>query len=790
MLVPAMPEAYRDASRPIDERVEDLCARMTLDEKLAQLGCAWSSELVEDERFSENRARRVLRHGIGQITRIGGGSGLRPAGSAAFANAIQRFLARETRLGIPALVHEESLAGFTARDATQFPQAIGLAATWEPALVEAVARVIREQLLAVGARQTLAPVLDVSRDPRWGRAEETYGEDPYLVGRMGVAYVRGIQGDDLARGVAATGKHFLGYGLSEGGLNHAPAHIGPRELRDVFARPFAEVIAQASLASVMNAYNEVDGLPCGGSAAILDDLLRGELGFEGVVVADYFSVALLESFHAVAADKGEAAQRALEAGIDVELPRLDCYGEPLRRRIEAGALPEALVDRSLRRVLRLKFALGLFECATVDAERAPEVFDTAEQRALARRVARASIVLLKNAGGLLPLERGVARLAVIGPAADDARLLQGDYHYPTHLEMMYRPAEGADAIAPRPDEEETFRPGPWFVPSVTLLQGIRAAVSEASEVRAAPGCGVTGDARQGFAEALEAARWAEVAVVAVGGRSGLTPECTSGEFRDAARLGLTGVQQELVEAVVATGTPTVVVLVNGRPLALPWIAEHVPAVLEAWTPGEEGGSAVADVLFGAADPGGRLPVSLPREVGQVPVYYNHKSGGGRSQMLGDYSDLPVQPLFPFGHGLSYTRFEYGGLSVHPERTPPDRPVQVEVEVRNAGQRAGDEVVQLYVRDVVASVTRPVKQLVGFARVGLAPGETRWVRFTLHPSQLAFHDAALRLVVEPGEVRVLVGASSADVRAEASFAIEGELRVLRPGGIVPTRVEIG
>ena len=767
--------------------MEDLLARMSLDEKLAQLGCAWASELVEGERFCEERARRTLRHGIGQIARIGGGSGLRPAASAAFANAIQRFLAKETRLGIPALVHEESLAGFTARDATQFPQAIGLAATWEPDLVEAVARVIRDQLRAVGARQTLAPVLDVSRDPRWGRAEETYGEDPYLVGRMGVAYVRGIQGDDLARGVAATGKHFLGHGLSEGGLNHAPAHIGPRELRDVFARPFAEAIAQASLASVMNAYNEVDGLPCGGSAAILGDLLRGELGFQGLVVADYFSIALLESFHAVAGDKGEAAQRALEAGIDVELPRLDCYGEPLRRRVEAGALAEALVDRSLRRVLRLKLALGLFEGATVDAERAPEVFDTAEQRALARLVARQSLVLLKNAGGLLPLDPGVARLAVIGPAADDARLLQGDYHYPTHLEMMYQ-RDRARGIDPAPDEA-TFRPGPWFVPTVTLLQGIRAAVSEATQIRAARGCGVTGDAREGFAEALAAARWAEVAVLAVGGRSGLTPECTSGEFRDAARLGLTGRQQELVEAVVGTGTPTVVVLVNGRPLALPWIAEHVPAVLEAWTPGEEGGSAVADVLFGAANPGGRLPVSLPREVGQVPVYYNHKSGGGRSQMLGDYSDLPAQPLFPFGHGLSYTRFEYGGLCVHPERTTPDRPVRVEVEVRNAGRRAGDEVVQLYVRDVVASVTRPVKQLAGFARIGLAPGEARRVRFTLDPSQLAFHDAALRLVVEPGEVRVLVGASSADVRAEACFAIEGAIRLLGPAEIVPTRVEI-
>ena len=788
-----MTEIYRDASQSVDERMEDLLGRMSLEEKLAQLGCVWSTQLVENDAFSPAKAEALLAKGTGHITRIGASTGLRPNESAAFANAIQRHLVEQTRLGIPAIVHEESCAGLTARDATQFPQAIGLASTFEPELIEAMGRVIRAQMLAVGARQTLAPVLDVTRDPRWGRAEETYGEDPYLASRIGVAYVRGVQGEDLARGVAATGKHFLGYGLSEGGLNHAPAHIGARELREVFARPFEAAIREAGLASIMNAYNEIDGLPCGGSKAILEDLLRGELGFDGVVVADYFTTRLLQTFHGVAEDSGEAGQVALEAGLDVELPRLDCYGEPLRERVESGAVALALVDRSVRRVLRMKLELGLFESPYVDEESADSVYQTAEQRALAREIARKSIVLLQNEGDVLPLDPSLSSLAVIGPCADDVRLQQGDYSYPAHLEMIYQP-DGASAAAsdilPRSDEL-AFAPGPYFVPMISLLEGVRAAVSQATQIRVVKGCEITGDAmkEEGFAEAVEAARASQVAIVAVGGKSGLTRDCTSGEFRDAADLRLTGVQQDLVLAVAATGTPTIVVLMNGRVFALAEIAERVAAIVEAWLPGEEGGGAIADVLFGRTNPAGRLPISLPRSVGQVPIYYNHKSGGGRSQMLGDYSDLPTTPLFPFGHGLSYTRFEYGALEVKPLAVSPEATVSIALDVSNTGERAGDEVVQLYLRDPVASVTRPVKQLAGFLRLHLQPGETRRLRFRLDLSQLSFYDTDMRLVVEPGEVRVMVGASSADVRAEASFTIEGKLRELRPADLVATQVEL-
>ena len=788
-----MEPLYKDPAQPGAARLDDLLERMTLEEKLAQLGCVWSTQLVADDRFSIGRARELIPHGTGHITRIGAATGLRPHESAAFANDIQRFLVENTRLGIPAIIHEESVAGLTARDATQFPQAIGLASTWNPTLIEQVGRVIRAQMLAVGARQTLAPVLDIARDPRWGRTEETYGEDPYLASRLGVAYVRGVQGDDLRRGVAATGKHFIGYGCSEGGMNHAPVHLGPRELREVYARPFEAAVREAGLASVMNAYNELDGLPCAGAAAILDDLLRGALGFDGVVVADYYAVVLLHTFHRVAADKAAAARMALGAGLDVELPQLDCYGAPLHEAVQRGDVPLAWVDRAVRRLLHLKLALGLFDDPYVDVPAAPRVYQTAEQRALARRVAQQSIVLLKNAGALLPLDPRLRRLAVIGPCADDIRLLQGDYSYPAHLEIIYKhatrhhDAETTDILPAA--EAVAFHPGPYFVPMVSPLAGIRAAVSRDTAVVYAKGCEIDGADASAIGAAVGAARDAEVAVVFVGGKSGLMPDCTSGEFRDATQLGLTGVQEQLVEAVVGTGTPTVVVLINGRVFALPWIAAHVAAVVEAWLPGEEGGNAIADVLFGAVNPGGRLPMSLPRTVGQVPLHYNHKAGGGRSQMLGDYIDSPTTPLYPFGHGLSYTHFTYADLTVAPTATP-HAALDISVAITNSGQRAGDEVVQLYAHDLVASVTRPVKQLVGFARLHLGPGATARVRFTLDPSQLAYFDAAMRFVVEPGAFRIMVGASSEDIRAEATVVLEGDLRVLSTAELIPTRVEIG
>jgi beta-glucosidase len=761
---------YRDSSQPIDARVRDLQARMTLDEKLAQIGGVWSTSVIEDGRFCEDKARAQLALGTGHLTRIGGATVLGPADSAALANQLQRFLVEETRLGIPAIIHEESCAGYCARDATCFPQAIGLASTWNPTLIEQMTDVIRTQMRAVGAHHALAPVLDVARDPRWGRTEETFGEDPYLIAQMGIAYVRGLQGPDLRTGIIATGKHFVGYGASEGGMNWAPAHLGARELREVFVHPFEAAIKEAKLASMMNAYNEIDGIPLGASKEILHDLLRGELGFDGVVVSDYFTVATLQQYHRIADDEGGAARLALEAGIDVELPALQCYGEPLRRAIEAGQVDVALVDAAVARVLRMKFQLGLFEQPYVDAAKAAAVFDTADQRTLARRLAQQSIVLLKN-DGLLPLKKDVNSLALIGPAADSVRLLQGDYHYPAHLEIMFGEIKEGD-MSPRPGGAINL--AQHFVRMVTLREGIAAAVSPQTTLQCAAGCDVAGNSTAGFPDAVAAARAADIAIVAVGEKSGLVEGCTSGESVDRAGLCLNGVQQQLVEAIVATGTPTVVVVISGRPLALPWIAEHAAALVYAWVPGEEGGTAIVDVLFGDANPSGKLPISLPRGVGQVPVFYNHKPSGGRSHWKGNYADLSTAPLFPFGHGLSYTRFAYSDLAISPQAARAGDVVRIRAAISNVGDRAGEEVVQLYVHDVVAGVTRPVKELKGFVRVALAPGERKTVTFDLAVNQLAFYDRAMRHVVEPGAIEVMIGASSEDIRLTGSFAIVGQV----------------
>src|SRR6266487_6455617 len=463
---------YRDPNASVEERVENLLALMTLDEKLAQLGCLWSTAFVSTGIFDPNIVIEKMPHGIGQVTRIGASTGLRPAESAAYMNAIQQVAVERTRLGIPVIVHEESTGGFCHRDATVFPQGIGLAATWDPVLVRQVAEVIRDQMMAVGARHALAPVLDVARDPRWGRVEETYGEDPVLTGILGTAYVQGLQNNDLREGVAATGKHFLGYSMSEGGRNWGPVQMGPRELREVYAEPFAAVIRNAGLATIMNSYASVDGLPCAGSPAILTELLRDELGFAGVVVADYASVLMLMEHHHVAATRGEAARLALLAGLDMELPEVDCYGAPLKAEVEAGRVPLEVIDTAVRRVLRLKFQLGLFEHPYVDAEAANAAFQTPKQRGLARQAVAESTILLSN-DGVLPLAPTVKRVAVIGPGADDERLLQGDYHYPAHLEVIYAApphVEAEELLVPQ--AAGTYAAGPYFTAHLTHLAGL------------------------------------------------------------------------------------------------------------------------------------------------------------------------------------------------------------------------------------------------------------------------------------------------------------------------------
>jgi beta-glucosidase len=778
---------YRDPNASVQERVENLLALMTLDEKLAQLSCLWSTAFVSTGTFDPDTVAKLMPHGIGQVTRIGASTGLHPQESATLMNAIQQVAVERTRLGIPVIVHEESTGGFCHRDATVFPQGLGLAATWNPNLVKQVAEVIRNQMMAVGARHALAPVLDVARDARWGRVEETYGEEPVLNGIIGTAYVQGLQGDDLREGVAATGKHFLGYALSEGGRNWGPVQCGPRELREVYAEPFAAVIRNAGLTTMMNSYAAVDGLPCAGSHAILTELLREELGFGGVVVADYSSVLMLKEYHHVAATKGEAARQALSAGLDMELPAVDCYGEQLKAEIEARRVPLEVIDTAVRRVLRLKFQLGIFERPYVDAAAASQVFQTPEQRTLTRQAVAESIVLLSN-DGVLPLGPTIKRVAVIGPGADDERLLQGDYHYPAHLEMIYAAPQNVEAEGLMvPQARGSYAPGPYFTPHVTPLAGLRAALGKGVEVRHAKGCEVLGDDRSGFAEAVQVARDADVAVFVVAGRSGLLRPVTVGEGNDATNLDLTGVQQELLEAIFETGTPLVVVVLSGRVHTLSAVATRANALLQVFPPGEEGGNGLADVLTGKVNPSGRLPVSLPRSVGQIPNHVGHRVGGDRAMFFGEYIDSPMSPLFAFGHGLSYTSFAYRDLTIQATNTA--EPVGISIEVCNSRERPGSEVVQLYCRDEVASVARPSRMLLGFARLFLTPGQARRVTFTVHPSRLAFYDSSMRFVTEPGAFTFSVGASSADIRAEQTVTLDGQVAEFRQREIVATQVGV-
>jgi beta-glucosidase len=760
---------WLDPSRDTDERVHELLSRMTLDEKLAQLGSVWSFELLEGTGLALDRARGRLGVGIGQVTRPGGGTNLRPREVATFVNELQRFLVEETRLGIPAILHEETLHGVMARGATCYPQALGQAATWEPGLVEQMAGQIGLRLRATGVGQALAPIFDVARDPRWGRIEETFGEDPYLIASLGCAYVRGVQAVGLdGRAVLATGKHMVGHGLPEGGFNQGPSHIGSRELRDVFLWPFEAAVRTSGLGSMMHAYDDVDGVPCVASRELFRTLLRDRWGFEGIVVSDYIGISHLQTLHRMVDDLGDAAAITLDAGIDVELPVTAAYGEPLEEALASGRIDPARVDEAVARVLRAKFQLGLFDQPYVNPGAADDALDG--ERAVALEIARKSIVLVRNEG-ILPLRRDLRTIAVIGPNADSARNLVGDYAHLVHIETLLegRARAGVGGV----DIPAALQVLDELAGLPTILDAIREHAPTGTTVRYATGTGILDGDDEGIAEAVTMAKGADVAIVVLGEKSGLTEDCTCGEFRDRMDIGLPGRQAELFGAVAATGVPIVLVLVAGRPLAVPAEAERSAAVVLAWVPGEAGPEAVADVLFGTINPGGKLPITVPRHVGQVPSYYAHKPSGGRSQPRGEYVDGSNQPLWPFGFGLSYTTFEVSDLALDRREIPPDGEVSISASVMNVGDRAGDEVVQLYVRDEQASVTRPVKELRGFCRLRLDPGQRRTVTFRLAAEQLAFTGPDGRLVVEPGRVRVMVGSSSEDLPLQADLEIVGE-----------------
>lgn len=755
-------ELYKRSDLPAEIRARDLLSKMTLEEKMMQLGSVWGYELLDQEgRFSEERANELLRHGIGQITRPGGATNLEPAEVVKFVNQIQRYLVERTRLGVPAMIHEECLAGYMGLGATNFPQPIAMASTWDPDLVRRVACAIGSDMKKVGAHQGLAPVVDVVRDPRWGRTEESFGESPYLVARMGVAYIEGIQ----ENGVVATTKHFVAYGASEGGKNWAPSIVAFRELREVFMLPFEAAVKCANVLSVMNAYSEIDGVPCACSEELLSDVLRKEWGFKGIVVSDYFAVDVLRSYHRIAKDKGQAAKLALQAGIDIELPRIDCYYE-LKKLVEAGELSESALDEAVYRVLLMKFQLGLFEQPYVEACASLPKHDD-----LALEVARKSIVLLKN-DGILPLKKNT-KVALVGPNAKSVRNMFGDYSYYTHIRALLDTANLGSINAPSFNLkrlEEIVNKELQRVMSV-----YDALKSEGVDVEWAEGCGVLEGDESTIREAVNLAEKCDVIVAVMGDRSGLTKDCTSGESRDSANLRLPGLQERLLLELAKTHKPIVLVLLTGRPYALGSVEDKVNAILEAWLPAEAGGQAIVDVLLGRVNPSGRLPISFPRSAGQIPVFHYVKPSGGRSHWHKDYVDEPIEPLYPFGHGLSYTKFEYSNFHIESKRVPTAGEIVLKVDVKNVGDREGEEVVQLYVGREYGSVTRPVKELKGFARVHLEPGQKKTVQFKIHTDVLSYYNRRMELVVEPGVYKFMVGASSADIRFSDEVELVGEER---------------
>jgi beta-xylosidase len=744
-------EVWRDPAAPVAVRVRDLIARMTLPEKAAQLYSAWLgmestggevapmlSEFVTPREDYE----ALLPQGLGQLTRVFGSAPVDPAIGARDLARTQRQIMAAGRFGIPALAHEECLTGLGVWQATVYPSPLCWGASFDPELVEQMAARIGTDMRRLGVHQGLAPVLDVVRDLRWGRVEETIGEDPHLVGVIGAAYVRGLE----SAGIVATLKHFVGYSASRAGRNLAPVPIGPRELADVLLPPF-EMALRAGARSVMNSYCDLDGLPAAADASLLTDWLRERAGFTGTLVSDYFAVAFLETLHGVAESRGDAAGQALAAGIDVELPAVNCYGAPLIKAVSCGTVSEALVDRAVERVLTQKIELGLLDPGGVpEPPDGPTDLDDAESRALARRLAQRSIVLLSN-DGTLPL-RGHPRLAVIGPRAAHATALFGCYSFPVHVGAAY------------PDL-------PLGIEAPTVLDALR----DTYDVTYAQGCPVRGGTPEGIAEAAAVARDADVCVVVLGDQSGLFGAGTSGEGCDAADLRLPGRQEELLEALLETGTPVVLVLLVGRPYELSRQISRLAAAVCGFFPGEEGAPALADVICGRVNPSGRLPVSFPAAGASQPSTYLAAPLAARSST----STVDPTPLFPFGHGLSYASVTWLSVSASPGPWPTDGTCTVTVELRNDTDMPSSEVVQIYLHDPVAEVARPVQQLIATARVDLAPGQVTTVTLDLHADLASYTGRDGHRIVEPGDVQLRVGASSADIRATLACQLVGARR---------------
>jgi beta-xylosidase len=784
------------------QRAEELLGKMTIEEKAMQLSSVFPLALFDTEGTNHSQLDALLKNGIGHVSALGLIGHKTPEALAKSVNAIQRYLVTETRLKIPAIFHNEAMSGVVAPHFTAFPTPIGLAATWDPAATEEMADIIRRQMRAVGLLQALAPVMDVARDARWGRVSETYGEDPYLVSAMSVAYTRGLQGKDLSKGVLATAKHFLGYAVTEGGQNMAATAVGARELYDVHGRPFEAAFRLAGLASVMPSYAEFDGVPISASHAVLTEMLRGRMGFTGTTVSDYVAVGFLHTRQKVAGTPEEAGSLALAAGMDVETPAVYGYGQVLAKAVRDGKVPESLLDRSVRRLLRDKFALGLFENPYVP-ESPVEIRTVAREGAdLSKRLAANSVTLLKNEQGLLPLSRDIAKIAIVGPHADDVEAGFTTYTYPAGLKMMHARATGGDIAmagidlgggAP-PEARATVAAelAPVFKAerrnylksnylAVSLVEAVRQLLPKAA-VTAVAGTGVVPSEPTDIPAAVAAARHADVVILAVGGRSSWSGGRTEGEGSDTANKDLPPQQVELINAVTALGKPTIAVLSMGGPYALASVIDKLPAVLTDYYGGPHQAIAFADAIFGVTNPGGKLPFTMPRHVGQVPIHYAQKWGSGYRRTKEDihkgYLDMPSTPLFAFGHGLSYTTFAYSPLKLASDTVDVGEEVRMSLTITNTGKRRGTEVVQLYAADTATGVTLPAQQLVGFARVDLEPGASKLVTFRVPMSVLGYTGLSGDFVIEPGPVEVSAGSSSSDIQSTAKFTITGKTRTIK------------
>lgn len=750
-------QMWQDPRVGVEERVDALVAEMTVEEKIAQLGGYWADQRTSGEIiapmqdvFSEGRApfERVVRNGIGQLTRVFGTAPVSARDGMGRIRNAQRLLLDTTRIAIPAIVHEECLTGFTALGATVYPTALAWGATFDPELVGEMARAIGRDMSAVGVHQGLSPVLDVVTDYRWGRVEETMGEDPYVVATLASAYVEGLQDS----GIIATLKHFAGHATSRGGRNHAPVAMGERELRDLVLPPFEMAVRLAGARSVMNSYTETDRVPAAADRWLLTDLLRGEWGFDGTVVSDYWAVAFLKSKHAVAATMAEAGRLALHAGLDVELPDISAFlaldeNDPEPDRTAAD------IDTALRRVLRQKIELGLLDEGWEPREPVGHDLDSPANREIARRMAEKSVVLLDNPAGLLPLSRSTSRIALIGPCADDPSAMMGAYSFPVHV-LSRHPELGLG------------------VEVVSLPDALRASFP-GTDIIVEHGCPLQAPGKaEDLARAVDAATQADVAVVVVGDHAGMFGKGTSGEGSDAPSLELPGDQADLVEAILATGTPVVILVLSGRPYALGRFVGRAAATLQMFMPGAEGAGALARILVGEVNPSGHLPVQVPHGAAALPHTYLAPPLGQDGDRI---SNLSIAAAFPFGHGLSYTTFEVDDLVLDRAEMATDGTVTASVTVANTGERAGETVVQLYSADPVAQVTRPVQQLVGYARIALEAGQRTQVSFTLHADRFSFTGLSRRRIVEAGEIMLSAGFSVGALVRSQTLVMTGATR---------------